>query len=132
MMFVDVNPERPVSPSWCAHFINDGSIIAENSVDSILTYHEEALQRLNVAILPVGPCPLLAAVTTRDIKPGEELFTAYGYSYWMARFGTWVPKTDEILSYEQRVVKVMLDAANMLENNYHEEAHVLEEIFDNL
>ena len=34
-------------------------------------------------MVPFGPSPLVAVVTTRDIDENEELLTSYGASYWL-------------------------------------------------
>ena len=38
----------------------------------------------NCVHIPFGPSPILATITTRKVKKGEELFTTYGAVYWLA------------------------------------------------
>ena len=38
--------------------------------------------RKNCALVPVGPAPLLAYATTRDVSAGDEFLTTYGAEYW--------------------------------------------------
>ena len=83
-LFVDVNPSRvDLSGCWNGHLINDGATISDNSEKGMLEYYVDSEKRKNCVHIPFGPSPLLAVVTTRKVKKGEELFTTYGCLYWL-------------------------------------------------
>jgi len=84
-LFIDADPNRQSPAAWQAHYLNDGSCMMDKNTDeSVKRYYETSYSRQNVLLLPVGPAPLIAAVTTRSVRAGEELHTCYGYSYWFA------------------------------------------------
>lgn len=80
---IDVNPNRPVSPPWLSHYINDGAIVQRNDEESVLKYYRDSNLAKNCVHIPFGPSPILATVTTKKVKKGEEFFTSYGCSYWI-------------------------------------------------
>jgi len=80
---VDVNPNRSVSPPWLSHYINDGAIVQRNDEESVLKYYRDSNLAKNCVNIPFGPSPILATVTTKKVKKGEEFFTSYGCSYWI-------------------------------------------------
>lgn len=83
-LFLDINPNRVCSSGpWNAHFVNDGATLFENSEQGMLDYYTASSSRKNCVHIPFGPSPLLALVTTRKVKKGEELFTTYGCLYWL-------------------------------------------------
>lgn len=83
-LFIDVNPSR-TDPSgcWNGHLVNDGATVSENSEQGMLDYYTASQRRKNCVHIPFGPSPLLALVTTKKVKKGEELFTTYGCLYWL-------------------------------------------------
>ena len=84
-LFIDVNPGRTsdASTPWNGHLVNDGATVLENSEQGMLDYYAASQRRKNCVNIPFGPSPLLAVVTTKKVKKGEELFTTYGCLYWM-------------------------------------------------
>lgn len=83
-LFVNVNPSRTDGTGgWIGHYINDGATVATNSEKGMLDYYSDSLRRKNCVHVPFGPAPLIATVTTRKVKKGEELFTSYGCLYWI-------------------------------------------------
>jgi len=83
-LFVDVNPSRIESSGcWNGHYVNDGAILSENSEQGMLDYYTASQRFKNCVHIPFGPSPLIAVVTTRKVKKGEELFTTYGCLYWL-------------------------------------------------
>lgn len=83
-LFVDVNPSRTdLSGCWNGHLVNDGATLSENSEKGMLEYYVASEKRKNCVHIPFGPSPLIAVVTTRKVKKGEELFTTYGCLYWL-------------------------------------------------
>jgi len=83
-LFVDVNPNREDSSGcWNGHFVNDGATVSENSEQGMLDYYDASQKRKNCVHIPFGPSPMLAVVTTKKVKKGDELFTTYGCLYWL-------------------------------------------------
>lgn len=58
-------------------------MVTENSERGVLQYYEKTRRNKNCVNVPFGPSPILATVTTKKVKKGEELFTTYGVSYWL-------------------------------------------------
>mmetsp|Transcript_4000 Transcript_4000/g.9212 ORF Transcript_4000/g.9212 Transcript_4000/m.9212 type:complete len:318 (-) Transcript_4000:2559-3512(-) len=83
-LFIDVNPSR-MDPTggWISHFINDGATAVANSEVGMLDYYTASRKFKNCVHVPFGPAPLVATVTTKKVKKGEELFTSYGCLYWI-------------------------------------------------
>jgi hypothetical protein len=91
-LFVNVNPDRIEeennddsdipSNCWISHYINDGATVLKNSEIGMLDYYTESKRKKNCVHIPFGPAPIIATVTTRKVKKGEELFTSYGCIYW--------------------------------------------------
>jgi len=81
-LYIDVNPNRQVLDTWISHFIN-GAIVESNSEQGVLDYYGLSRKRKNCVHIPFGPAPILATVTTKNVKKGDELFTTYGGSYWL-------------------------------------------------
>ncbi len=83
-LFVDVNPSRAdASGCWNGHLVNDGAIMTENSEQGMLDYYTASQKSKNCVHIPFGPSPLIAVVTTKKVKKGQELFTTYGCLYWL-------------------------------------------------
>ena len=83
-LFVDVNPSRADSSGcWNGHLVNDGATMTENSEQGMLDYYDASQRCKNCVHIPFGPSPLIAVVTTKKVKKGEELFTTYGCFYWL-------------------------------------------------
>lgn len=86
-LFCDVDPRRAVVTPWTAHCVNDGAVVESYDEDGALRYYARSNASKNCVIIPFGPAPLLAACTTKKIRPGDELFTSYGCSYWLEALG---------------------------------------------
>jgi hypothetical protein len=77
--YIDTNPQRPDDcKGWMAHRINDCAILQDNTEAAILQYYEHVRMHQNCIIVPFGPAPLCAAVTTQNVPCGHELFMGYG------------------------------------------------------
>jgi hypothetical protein len=83
MLFVNVNMDRPDVPTWLGHRVNDGAVVESNTEAGVLDYYEKSRQAKNCVPVPFGPSPVLATVTTCQVKKGDEIFTSYGCSYWL-------------------------------------------------
>ena len=79
-IFLDVDITQPESIGFDSHRINDGATVSTNSEDGALAYYQASRRAKNCVIVPFGPSPLLATVTTRKIKKGDEILTTYGCS----------------------------------------------------
>ncbi|GAX29458.1 hypothetical protein FisN_16Hh101 [Fistulifera solaris] len=82
-LFLDVNPHRDNVGAWVSHLINDGAVVASNSIQGVLDYYHASGKRKNCIHIPWGPSPVMATVTTKKVKKGEELLTSYGGTYWL-------------------------------------------------
>jgi hypothetical protein len=142
--FADVDLEQPIRPGWMAHFINDGAIVTR---PNDTTYYEKSLAAQNCVLVPLGPAPVLVAVTTKPVPKGSELFVSYFYTYWMdALLGTAneeedstmselpkntpPPKLEAIKLQEGQASREVVDAMEALQIAYAEESHALEVAFD--
>lgn len=82
-LYLDVNPDRPIVPAWVSQMINDGATVTSNSEQGVLDYYAATKAKKNCIHIPFGPSPIMATVTTKKVKKGEELFTSYGGTYWL-------------------------------------------------
>jgi hypothetical protein len=87
-LYLDVNPNRndELDGAWTSHYINDGASLLDcKSVEEIdiEQYYIKSTKAKNCIHIPFGPSPILATVTTKKVKKGEELFTSYGVVYWL-------------------------------------------------
>mmetsp|Transcript_8075 Transcript_8075/g.18032 ORF Transcript_8075/g.18032 Transcript_8075/m.18032 type:complete len:386 (-) Transcript_8075:602-1759(-) len=91
-LYLDVNPNRneELDGAWTSHFINDGASLLDAksegrpvSEEDIEQYYFQSTKAKNCIHIPFGPSPVLATVTTKKVKKGEELFTSYGVVYWL-------------------------------------------------
>jgi hypothetical protein len=83
LLYIDVNPQRPLVPGWMSHLVNDGATVLFNTEQGVLDYYSASRTAKNCVHVPFGPAPILATVTTRKVKKGEELLTTYGCTYWL-------------------------------------------------
>ena len=86
-LYLDVNPEREIVGAWVSQMINDGATVESNTEKGVLDYYQTSGAKRNCIHIPWGPSPVMATVTTKKIKKGEELFTTYGGTYWL---GVWL------------------------------------------
>lgn len=78
-LFVDANPTRgPTTPHWLSNYINDGACVGTNTEQGIVDYYQLSRELKNCVLVPFGPSPIIASITTRDVSKGQELFTTYG------------------------------------------------------
>jgi hypothetical protein len=73
--------------AYLGHMMNDGATILKrnNSNEEARTVYSRAtFEAHNAAFFVVEDCHY-AAIATRDIIPGEELFVSYGEGYWLSR-----------------------------------------------
>ena len=136
MGFVDADPTRSVHKAWQCHFINDGAIIQKNTPESVVEYYCRSLPKQNAIFLPVGPAPFVAAVSTKDICKGDEIFTCYGRSYWLGLVEPdrelWSPRTEEIELIEQKIANAIEDASAYISSTYADEEEELQLAFNDI
>lgn len=83
-LIVNTDPNRDRIPGWLGHMINDGAAMRNGSTEQdILRYYQDTSFARNIVLVPFGMAPLVAAVATRRIAPGEELLTSYGCQFWL-------------------------------------------------
>ena len=64
--------------AYAGHFINDAS-----SKDSLEEYLEEVKEKQNCEFVEIRPNNLHVGIgAIRDIEPGEEILSSYGFKYW--------------------------------------------------
>jgi len=86
-IYLDVNPDRPIVDGWASQMINDGAKITANTEEGVLAYYQASKREKNCIHIPFGPSPIMATVTTKKVKKGQELLTTYGGTYWL---GVWL------------------------------------------
>ena len=135
-LFVDVDLGREAAPGFDAHRVNDGATVAANSEEGTLEYYRASRKAKNCVHVPFGPAPLLAAVATRKIKKGSELFTTYGCSYWldvlMRQTGEAeeTDMTDPIVAEAREVAMDVLKGMKGVAVTHASEAEELQAIFN--
>jgi len=95
-LHLDVNPNRneELDSTWTSHYINDGASLLDMQTsgtpieDGIEKYYTQSTKTKNCIHIPFGPSPILATVTTKKVKKGQELFTSYGVVYWLGAVDT--------------------------------------------
>mmetsp|Transcript_4409 Transcript_4409/g.9184 ORF Transcript_4409/g.9184 Transcript_4409/m.9184 type:complete len:341 (-) Transcript_4409:256-1278(-) len=133
-IFIDVDMTQQEKPGFISHRINDGATVAANSEEGVLEYYQSSRRAKNCVHIPFGPSPLIATVTTKKVKKGDELFTTYGCSYWLEAL---VKETEEmdtttelIISEARNVAMDVLKASRDAAVTNASEAEVLQDIFD--
>lgn len=82
-LYLDVNPNRPIVDAWVSQMINDGATVQSNTEQGVLDYYQATKWQKNCIHVPFGPSPIMATVTTRKVKKGQEFLTSYGATYWL-------------------------------------------------
>jgi len=114
-LFVDVQPSLPLNDKWISHFINDGATVRDNNTEaSVLNYYKASRNMKNCVHIPFAASPIMATVTTRKVRKGEELFTTYGCLYWCAD----VTVTQAIQLEAKATAQDLLDAARKAQTPY--------------
>ncbi|CAJ1909308.1 unnamed protein product [Cylindrotheca closterium] len=131
-VYLDVNPNVPVSPAWVSHYINDGATLRENSIAGVEDYYRNSKASKNCIHVPFGPSPIMATVATKKIKKGQELFTSYGCVYWIGvqyRDEDSAPMTKEIQEQIKESAQDLFAAMNVVSTRYQTATQALEEVF---
>ena len=82
-LYLDVNPNKEIKTGWVSQMINDGATVDTNTEQGVLDYYNMSGKNKNCIHIPFGPSPIMATVTTKKVKKGDELFTSYGCTYWL-------------------------------------------------
>jgi len=136
-LFINVNPGRVDSTGvWISHYINDGATVSTNSEGGMLDYYSASQQHKNCVHVPFGPAPLMATVTTRKVKKGEELFTSYGCLYWIDNVlkegEECVDVTDAVQMEAKQTALDLFTAMNNAQIMYFNQQDELQEDFDKM
>lgn len=133
-IFLNVDSCQDESPGFTSHRINDGATVTANNEASVLSYYEASRKSKNCCHVPFGPSPLLATVTTRKIKKGDELFTTYGCAYWLDTIldggEEETDMTEAIVSEAKQVAMDVLKGMRGAEVTNANEASELQAVFD--
>jgi hypothetical protein len=132
-LFIDVNPGRQYIPGWLAHICNDGAIVHSNSEAGVLDYYHASRKAKNCVNIPFGPSPILATVTTKKVKKGEELLTSYGCSFWLEEIVEEGEESTDITETIQAQVlettKDLIAAMQSVRSTYSKEEMILQSAF---
>ena len=115
-VFLDVNPERqPLVDGWVSQMINDGATVKTRTEAGVLEYYQQSAIAKNCIHIPLGPSPIMATMTTKKVKKGQELLTTYGATYWLGALATNDPQTgDENVSITPEIQKEIQETAKDL------------------
>ena len=130
-LYLDVNPDRDIVGAWASQMINDGATVESNSEKGVLEYYQKSGSKRNCIHIPWGPSPVMATVTTKKVKKGQEFYTSYGGTYWL---GVWlnihgeegVGITDEIQIKIQETATELLRSMQSVSVIYAKQAEALE------
>ena len=136
-LYLDANPHRKDSDAWVSHYINDGAKLESNTETGVLEYYQRTKAAKNCIHIPFGPSPVLATVTTKKVKKGEELFTSYGGTYWL---GVWldvhgeegVGITPKIQAEIQESARDLLASMKAASTVYKNQIEAMQRVFDNI
>ena len=132
-VYLDVNPNRPITTGWVSQMINDGAIVSEPTEAGILQYYQAAKVNNNCVHIPFGPSPILATITTKKLKAGSELFTTYGGVYWLGNFANHsVPITPVIRQEIQATAKTLQTCIQTANRLYSNPMEALQLAYENL
>jgi len=135
-IFLDVDSRQTESIGFDGHRVNDGATVFENNEDGCLVYYRSSRKAKNCVHVPFGPSPLIATVTTRKIKKGDEFFTTYGCSYWLESLlmetgeAEETDMTESIISEAKQAAVDILKGMKGLEVTHGTEADELQAVFD--
>lgn len=120
------NMEASSSSSSSSNNNNSATSGSASKEDSVVEYYRLSRTRRNCVHVPFGPAPLLAAVTTRKVTKGEELFTTYGGSFWDADF--WV--TQAIQDEAKLVAQDLMMSMKSIQVTCQNDAGLFHKLFD--
>jgi len=140
-LYLDVNPNRnsELDEIWTSHYINDGASLLNTKVDgdSIEQYYVQSTKAKNCCHIPFGPSPILATITTKKVKKGEELFTSYGVVYWLGSVED--PDEADVAVMTEKLQEQIVESARDLQKamesastGYSNESSDLDQAFNNL
>jgi hypothetical protein len=141
-LYLDVNPNRneELDCIFTSHYINDGASLLNTPVneDSIEQYYMQSKKAKNCCHIPFGPSPILATITTKKVKKGEELFTSYGVVYWLGSVDD-PDKDSDVAVMTERIQTQIVETArdlqksmSMASTGYGKESSDLDQAFNNL
>lgn len=132
-IFIDVNPNIERTAGWQGSLVNDGDVCVSSSEDEVVRYYETSRARKNCVLVPIGPSPLMAYVTTRAVNAGEELLTTYGCEYWVsAAAGATVKLSPRVRTLVRQTAADLRDSALRVTRDYAHDAATLSRMFAEL
>uniref|UniRef100_A0A7S1YRC1 SET domain-containing protein n=1 Tax=Ditylum brightwellii TaxID=49249 RepID=A0A7S1YRC1_9STRA len=143
-LYLDVNPNRDnrqigkASSMWVSHYINDGASLDPNNNSNdddggVSAYYTASKSKKNCIHIPFGPSPIIATISTKKIKKGEELFTSYGCVYWLGSNTQSSPAmTNKIQLQIQESAQDLFSSMNTSSVRYANQIEALENIFDDI
>ena len=106
---------------------------ADASEAEVVRYCETSRAGKNCVLVPLGPAPLMAYVTTRSVGVGEELLTTYGCEYWLsATSGAGVELSPPVSSLVREAAACLRASAERVRNDYAHDAAALTRMFAEL
>jgi hypothetical protein len=142
-LFLDVNPENngELDDTWTSHYINDGASLLDTSKSTsieagIEQYYAQSTRAKNCIHIPFGPSPILATITNKKVKKGNELFTSYGVVYWLGAVDTTSNSspamTEKLQSQITQSARDLQKAIEDAKRGYAVEMNDLEKVFGDL
>merc|ERR1712048_895294 len=112
--------------------VNDGATCMAPDEAALITYYETSMARKNCVLVPFGPAPLMAYVTTRDVRDGEELLTTYGCEYWLNEIpdaSERLEATPDVLTLVRQTAASILLQSSTIARNYAKDIAQLKSTF---
>lgn len=132
-IFIDVNPKTARTPGWQGSLVNDGDVCISSSEDEVKRYYQTSRAKKNCVLVPMGPAPLMAYVTTRAVDPQEELLTTYGCEYWLsATGGKAVQLSPNVKELVRQTAADLRDSATLAARDYAHDMAALTRMFTEL
>ena len=127
-IFIDCNPNAPLVPGWRGSLVNDGAACTGGSEAEVVRYYVESKRTKNCALVPFGPAPLMAYVTTRRVEAGEEFSTTYGADFWLA--GAPLELTPSINLLVRELATCLHTTAQAVAASYAPDLRILTALFE--
>lgn len=78
--WVAANPNKPTTPGWLAHLVNDGATCAD--AEDVERYCAATAAAKNACLVPLC-VPLVGVVLSDAVAAGEEILVSYGHDAWL-------------------------------------------------
>lgn len=115
--FIEADPNAPLRQGWLGHMINDVCTLESLTAKSVKRYMQTSDRQSNVGYVQFNS-GLVAIVTKRAIKEGDELLMSYGpmfYAFSEERLIVYRDKSDEYTKYLKQIKHaIMMSFQNQL------------------